>query len=577
MVKPVVFQPAIINSFKSYNFKIFTSDVFAGLIVGIVALPLSIAFAIASGVEPQKGLITAFVAGMAISLFSGSKFQVGGPTGAFIVIIYSIVQKYGYEGLAFAGLIAGALLVLMGLFRLGDIIKFIPYPVTVGFTAGIAVIIFTSQVKDFLGLTGQMPESFYHKWIYYLQNLAHINPASLLIGLGSTAVLLLWPKVSKKIPAPLIAILIATLVVRMFPIHAETIAHKFGEISCRLQWPSLPKFPLERIPELFQPALTIAVLAGIESLLSAVVADGMTGTRHKSNTELIGQGIANILSPLFGGIPATGAIARTATNIRNGGKTPIAGVIHSITVLLIFLFLGRFAGYIPLSSLAAVLIVVAWNMGEWHLFVKIFKTTKGDFAVLLITFLLTIFVDLTVAIEVGLVLASFLFMKQMVNVTELGYITESLNDAEDEHNPIKQELPDGVEVFEIEGPFFFGAAMKFRDTITEIEKKQKVLILRMRYVPTIDATGINALEEVIKKTRKRDTAVILSGVRPHLRHLLDKAGVTEMLGRDMVFGDFDSAIRKARKIIEKKKQFLDAMRLLLVPEKNEQPQELVHQ
>jgi len=569
MFKPVVFQPAIINSLKSYNFKIFTSDVFAGLIVGVVALPLSIAFAIASGVEPQKGLITAFIAGMAISLFSGSKFQVGGPTGAFIVIIYSIVQKYGYEGLAIATLMAGAILIVMGLFKLGDIIKFIPYPVTVGFTAGIAVIIFTSQVKDFLGLTGQTPESFYHKWIYYFQNITHVSPSSLLTGLGAIAILLLWPKVSKKIPAPLVAIVIVTLLVKIFPIHAETIADKFGEVSCSLKWPSLPKFPFSRFPELFQPALTIAVLAGIESLLSAVVADGMTGTRHKSNTELIGQGIANVLSPAFGGIPATGAIARTATNIRNGGKTPIAGVIHSITILMIFLFLGRFAGYIPLSALAAVLIIVAWNMGEWHLFIKIFKTTKGDFAVLLITFLLTIFVDLTVAIEVGLVLASFLFMKQMVNVTELGYITESLNETDDENQQTRQSVPDGIEVFEIEGPFFFGAAMKFRDTITEIEKKQKVLILRMRYVPTIDATGINALEEVIKKTRKRDTVVMLSGVRPHLRRLLDKAGITAMLGKDMILDDFDTAVKKAQKIVEKKKQFLDTMRLLLTPEKNQ--------
>lgn len=564
MYKPV-FQPAILSSLKGYNSKIFTGDLFAGLIVGIVALPLSIAFAIASGVEPQKGLITAVVAGFAISAFSGSRFQVGGPTGAFIVIIYSIVQKHGYDGLAMATVLAGILLVIMGFARIGDIIKFIPYPVTVGFTAGIAVIIFTSQVKDFLGFSGQIPESFYHKWIYYLKNLNHINLPSLLTGLAAAAILIFWPKLSKRIPAPLVAIILITVAVKIFAVPTETIYDKFGKLSCSLQWPSLPKMDLAKIPDLFQPALTIAILAGVESLLSAVVADGMTGTRHKSNTELIGQGIANILSPVFGGIPATGAIARTATNIKNGGKTPIAGVVHSITILLIFLFLGRFAGFIPLSALSAVLIIVAWNMGEWHLFVKIFKSTKSDFFVLVTTFLLTIFVDLTVAIETGLVLASLLFMKRMVSVTELGYITNSLNgDAEDKLSA-GNILPQGVEVFEIEGPFFFGAVMKFRDTISEIEKRPRVLILRMRYVPTIDATGINALEEVIKKTKKRGTVIILSGVRPHLLDLLDKAEVTSAIGREMIVPDFETAVNKAKDVLDKKKQFQKTMRLLVMP------------
>ena len=564
MYKPV-FQPAIASSLKGYNFKIFTGDLLAGLIVGIVALPLSIAFAIASGVEPQKGLITACVAGFAISAFSGSRFQVGGPTGAFIVIIYSIVQKHGYDGLAMATFLAGILLVIMGLARFGDIIKFIPYPVTVGFTAGIAVIIFTSQVKDFFGMSGQIPESFYHKWIYYLKNLNHINLSALLTGLAATAILIFWPRVSKKIPAPLIAIVAVTVIVKIFAIPAETIHDKFGQISCTFSFPAIPKIDFAKLPELFQPALTIAILAGIESLLSAVVADGMTGTRHKSNTELIGQGIANILSPVFGGIPATGAIARTATNIKNGGKTPIAGVIHSITILAIFLFLGRFAGFIPLSALAAVLVVVAWNMGEWHLFVKIFKSTKSDFCVLMITFLLTIFIDLTVAIETGLVLAAFLFMKRMVSVTELRYITDSLNESSEDENAPEQMLPAGVEVFEIEGPFFFGAVMKFRDTIAEIEKRPKVLILRMRYVPTIDATGINALEEVIKKTKKQGTAVILSGVRHHLLELLNNSEITSAIGAEMIVPDFETAVGKARNFLEKKKQFQNTMRLLLAP------------
>jgi sulfate permease, SulP family len=465
-----------------------------------------------------------------------------------------------------ATILAGIILVIMGFARLGDIIKFIPYPVTVGFTAGIAVIIFTSQVKDFLGISGQIPESFYHKWIFYLKNLDHANVPALLTGLSAIAILIFWPKVSKKIPAPLMAILLITAAVKIFSIPAETICDRFGKINCSLHWPSLPKMDLGKIPDLFPSAMTIAVLAGIESLLSAVVADGMTGTRHKSNTELIGQGLANILSPMFGGIPATGAIARTATNIKNGGKTPIAGIVHSITILLIFLFLGRFAELIPLSALSAVLVIVAWNMGEWHLFAKILKSTKSDFFVLMTTFLLTIFVDLTAAIEAGLILASFLFMKSMINVTELGYITRSLGGNEENQTAgPKEVLPKGIEIFEIEGPFFFGAAMKFRDTIEEIGKKPEVLILRMGHVPTIDATGLNALEDVVRKTKKRGTTVILSGIRPGLLKLLRKAEFTGIISEQMIVPNFETAVRKAKEVLEKKEQFQKAMKWLILP------------
>lgn len=551
MIRPV-FEPAIISCFKTgYSFKTFINDLFAGIIVGIVALPLSIAFGIASGVDPQKGLITAFIAGFAISAFSGSRYQIGGPTGAFIVIIYGIIQKYGYDGLATATLLAGVMLVIMGFARIGDIIKFIPYPVTVGFTSGIAVIIFSSQVKDFLGLTGQMPESFYDKWKFYLTHLNEVHLASLLLGLGTIAILLLWPKISRKIPAPLVAIFVITAIVKGFDIPAETIFDRFGKIACQLPKPSLPKLDLMKLTEVFSPAFAIAMLAGIESLLSAVVADGMTGTRHKSNTELIGQGLANVFSPIFGGIPATGAIARTAVNIKNGGQTPIAGIIHSITILLIFLFLGRWAELIPLSVLAGILVVVAWNMGEWHLFIKIAtKSTRSDFFVLLTTFLLTIFVDLSAAIEVGMVLAAFLFMKRMTDTAEFNYITDSINEgtAKDTTPGRNYNLLPGIEIFEIEGPFFFGAAMKFKDTIAQFEKEPKVLILKMNHVPTIDATGLNALEEVVKKSVKKGTRIMFTGVKPHLLELLRKAEITGIITEEMIVPNFDQAVKIAKEL-----------------------------
>ena len=551
------FYPALIGSIKEIkqNPRLLIDDLLAGVIVGIVALPLSIAFAIASGVDPQRGLVTAVIAGFAIAAFSGSKFQIGGPTGAFIVIVYGIVQKFGYDGLAVATVMAGLLLMTMGFLKLGDVIKFIPYPVTVGFTAGIAVIIFTTQVKEFFGFAGPMPEHFHQKILYYFTHINQVQLAATIIGASSIAIILLWSKVSAKIPAPLVAILATTIVVKIFDVPCETIFDRFGKITCSLGKPALPMITIDKLTMLFPSAVTIAILAGVESLLSAVVADGMTGTKHKSNTELIGQGIANVFSPLFGGIPATGAIARTATNIKNGGKTSFAGIIHSITILIIFLFMGRYAELIPMATLSGILIIVAYNMGEWDLFTKILKTTKSDFFVLVTTFLLTIFVDLTVAIEAGMVMAAFLFMKQMIDITELGYITRSMNGNKDaELHQHANLIPNGVEVFEIEGPFFFGAAMRFRDTIAQVEKTPKVLILRMRHVPTIDATGLNALEEIIKKTTKQGTAILLCGVRPGLMKILKNAELKGIVADEMILHSFELALKKAREILESKKQ-----------------------
>jgi len=409
-MKSVKYTPKLITVFKEgYSFKTFTKDLSAGVIVGIVALPLSIAFAIASGVKPEQGLYTAIVAGIVISILSGSRVQIGGPTGAFIVMLYGIVQKYGYDGLAVAGIMAGILLVIMGIAGLGSVIKFIPYPVTVGFTTGIALIIFTTQIKDFLGLQiDKVPAEFINKIIAYSQNILTVNPYALLIGGVSIVIMILWKKVSLKIPGSLIAIIVSTLIVLIFKLPVDTIGSKFGSVPNMLPLPKFPHIDFKVLPELFQPALSIALLAGIESLLSAVVADGMTGGKHRSNMELIAQGAGNIVSPLFCGIPATGAIARTATNIKNGGTTPIAGIIHCVTLLLIMLFFGKLAALIPMPALSAILIMVAYNMSEIHIFVKIFKSTKSDVIVLLVTFLLTVILDLTVAIQVGVVLASLL-------------------------------------------------------------------------------------------------------------------------------------------------------------------------
>ncbi len=550
---PKDLEPKFISALKEgYNVPTFLRDLGAGIIVGIVALPLSIAFAIASGVKPEQGIITAVIAGFLISALSGSRFQIGGPTGAFIVIVYDIVQKYGYDGLATATIMAGVLLVIMGFARLGDAIKFIPYPVTIGFTSGIALIIFSSQIKDFFGLEiASLPDRFIPKWLAYLQNLPTLDIGSLALGILTILILVFWPRVTKRLPGPLIAIIVCTVITHIFKLPVETISSRFGEVPNTFPAPRLPAFNLEIISKLSSPALAIALLAGIESLLSAVVADGMTGRRHRSNIELIAQGAANIITPIFSGIPATGAIARTATNIKNGGQTPIAGIIHALTVLILFLFLGKLAGLIPMATLAGILIVVAYNMSEVHLFVKMLRAPRGDVLVLLITFFLTVLVDLTVAIEVGVVLAAFLFMHRVVAATQVGYITGSLEE-EDPNDPFaiaKRVVPDGVEVFEINGPFFFGAADKFRDTLREIQTKPKVLILRMRYVPSIDATGMRALEDLHEQAKKEKTRLIISGMSESLLERLTHFGFVEKIGEPYIHKTIDQALEQARSLL----------------------------
>ena len=509
-------------------------DLIAGVVVGIVALPLALAFAIASGVPPERGIYTAIVAGFLISALGGSRVQIGGPTGAFVVIVYGIVQKYGYDGLVIVTMIAGLLLILIGLARLGALIKFIPYPVITGFTSGIAVIIFSSEVKDFLGLKmGTVPADFADKWVAYAGRLGTIDLATTLVALGSLAILIFWPRVSRLVPAPFVAMIVATVVVQVFHLDVATIGSRFGSVPSSLPAPHLPDIPWSHLRELFSPALTVALLAAIESLLSAVVADGMIGTRHKSNMELIAQGVANVASPLFGGIPATGAIARTATNIRAGGRTPLAGMTHALTLLLILIFVGKWAAMVPLCALAAILVVVAYHMSEWRSFAGLLRAPRSDLIVLLLTFILTIFVDLTVAVQVGVVIASLLFMRRMAEVT---HVVTTGDAADDDPGEITQsrhgkrfmggrELPPGVEVYEVNGPFFFGAADKIKDVLGEIAKPPKFFILRMRNVPAIDATGIHALDQMAKKCRAQGTMLILTELNPQPLRALVRAGI----------------------------------------------------
>jgi len=548
------FEPKLFTVLREgYTFLIFGKDLLAGIIVGIVALPLSIAFAIASGVRPEQGLITAVIAGFLIAFFSGSRVQIGGPTGAFIVIVYGIVQKYGYDGLAVATVMAGLMLIVLGLARLGDVIKFIPFPVTVGFTSGIALIIFTTEIKDFLGVNLlHNPEHFIDKWIAYATNIGSLNGHALIIGCLTLFIVVFWRKVTDRLPGPLIAILLTTILVQWLGWHVETIGSRFGHVPNNIPLPHIPHINLNLLIKMSQPAMTVALLAGIESLLSAVVADGMTGRRHRSNMELIAQGIANIASPLFGGIPATGAIARTATNIKNGGQTPFAGIIHSITILLIFLFFGKLVAFIPMACLAGILIVVAYNMSEWHLFVRLFRGPKSDVVVLLTTFLLTVLVDLTVAIEVGIVLASFLFMRRMVEVTQVNYLNESLAGEDNVLDPDavdSKDIPAGVEIFEINGPFFFGAADKFQTTIRQMKRRPKVLILSMRFVSAIDATGLRALEDLLSTSKKDGVVVIFTGVHAQPLKTLKEAGIIESLGEDHFYWDIKRSITYARSFL----------------------------
>lgn len=535
-------------------------DGIAGVVVGIVALPLALAFAIASGVPPERGLYTAIVAGFLISAFGGSRVQIGGPTGAFVVIVYGIVQKFGYEGLVVCTLIAGVILVVIGLARLGGLIKFIPYPVITGFTSGIAVIIFSGQVKDFLGLKmGAVPAEFGDKWIAYAEHLGTIDWTTTLVALGALAVVVFWPKVSTLVPAPFVAMVLATAAVQLFHLPVATIGSRFGAVPSSLPAPHLPAIELMNLKQFVSPALTIALLAAIESLLSAVVADGMIGSRHKSNMELVAQGIANIASPIFGGIPATGAIARTATNIRTGGRTPLAGMTHALTLLLILVFFGRWAAMVPLCALAAILVVVAYHMSEWRSFAGLLRAPRSDLVVLLLTFALTVFVDLTVAVQVGIVVASLLFMKRMSDLTHVQGITTGDVEGEEDITEVRRrkrivsghEIPPGVEVYEVNGPFFFGAADKIKDVMTEIARPPKVFILRMRNVPAIDATGIHALEQMAKKCRHQGTALILTEIGRQPLRAIVRAGKLEAFGgRRHLAKTFDIALEGARRILE---------------------------
>ena len=548
--------PKIVTALKDYNREKFLGDLVAGLIVGVVALPLAIAFAIASGVTPGRGLWTAIVAGFLISLLGGSRVQIGGPTGAFVVIVYGIVQKYGIDGLTVATLMAGVILVVMGIAKLGTMIKFIPHPVITGFTSGIAVIIFSGELKDFFGLRmGGVPADFIGKINAYAENATGFTPQALGVSLLALAIIVLWPRVNRRIPGPFIALVVTTLLVKMMSIPVETIGSRFGEISASVPHPQIPHLSFLQITALVGPAFTIAVLAAIESLLSAVVSDGMIGGRHRSNMELVAQGVANMVSPLFGGIPATGAIARTATNVKNGGRTPVAGIVHSLTLLIITIFAGRWAGLIPMATLAAILAVVSYHMCEWRTFLAELRSPKGDVAVLLTTFLLTVFVDLTVAISVGMVLAAFLFMKRMAEVTNVRALKQEFDDESvdpydsDENGMRLRDIPPGVEVYEITGAFFFGAAETFRDTIAAIAGKPKVLIIRLRDVLLLDSTGMHALRDVVHRSRKGGTAVLLSDLHMQPLVALTGSAILEEIGKENVCANLDDALARARLLL----------------------------
>jgi SulP family sulfate permease len=542
--------PKIITTLKGYDAKTFLGDLGAGVIVGIVALPLAIAFAIASGVPPERGLFTAIVAGFAISLLGGSRVQIGGPTGAFVVIVYSIVQKFGYSGLVTATIMAGIFLIAMGLLKLGGLIRFIPYSIIVGFTSGIAVLIATSQIGDFLGLnTGPLPSEFAEKLIAYAKAIATASPPTIAVGLGTLSIVAIWPRVVKKIPGSLVAVVAATLAVKLLDLPVATIGSRFGPIPSGLPAPSLPDLSLSTITSLAPSAISIALLAAIESLLSAVVADGMLGTKHRSNMELVAQGVANVLSPVFGGIPATGAIARTATNVRNGGKTPVAGIVHALTLLLIMLLFGKYAVYIPMPALAAVLLYVAWNMAETHAFKALLKGSKSDAAVLLTTFLLTVFLDLTVAIQVGMVLAAFLFIKKMVDVSNVKILKDQAADGQEEgpdaNSLSSRPVPRGALVFEIDGPFFFGSIQKLEEAMAQAPRAHKVLVLRMRKASYLDADGIRAIGQLDADCRKRGVALLVSDIHTQPYMMAVKSGLEERIGKDRFFGNLDDALSAA--------------------------------
>lgn len=558
-MKGLEFRPKLFTMMKTYTKADLMTDLMAGIIVGIVALPLAIAFGIASGVSPEKGIITAIVAGFIISFLGGSKVQIGGPTGAFIVIIYGIIQQYGIEGLMVATMMAGILLILLGVFKLGTIIKFIPYPIIIGFTSGIAVTIFTTQIADIFGLDFQgekVPGDFIGKWILYFHHFDTVNWWNVIVSVVSVVIIAITPKFSKKIPGSLVAIILVTVGVYYLKMYGgitciDTIGDRFS-IKSQLPEAAVPALDWEAIKNLFPVAITIAVLGAIESLLSAAVADGVIGDRHDSNTELIAQGIANFVSPIFGGIPATGAIARTMTNINNGGKSPVAGIVHAVVLLLILLFLMPLAQYIPMACLAGVLVIVSYNMSGWRVFKGLLKNPKSDVVVLLITFFLTVIFDLTVAIEVGLVIACVLFMKRVMETTKISVITDEIDPNNESDLEVHEEhlvIPQGVEVYEINGPYFFGIATKFEEIMSRLGDRPKIRIIRMRKVPFIDSTGIHNLTTLCEMSQKENIHIILSGVNEKVHQVLEKSGFYELLGKENICSNINEALEVATKEI----------------------------
>ncbi len=551
------FQPKLFSTLKNgYDKQTLVQDLLAGVIVGIVALPLAIAFGIASGATPEAGILTAIVAGFIISFFGGSKVQIGGPTGAFIVIVYGIIQDYGMSGLAIATFMAGAFLILMGILHLGTIIKYIPYPIVVGFTSGIALTIFATQIKDLFGLQIEsVPAGFLDKWVVYFRNFGSVSWWSLLIGVGSILVIVFTPKISRKIPGSLVAIIIMTvvcLILRGVGVDGiETIGDRFS-ISTELPQAEVPKISWENITRLAQPAMVIAMLGAIESLLSAAVADGVIGDRHDSNQELVAQGIANMVSPLIGGIPATGAIARTMTNINNGGRTPVAGIAHAIVLALIYLFLMPLVKFIPMACLAGILVVVSYNMSEWRSFKAILKNPKSDIIVLLVTFFLTVIFDLTIAIEVGVLIACLLCMKRMAETTNVSVLSDEIDpnaDSDVQGNLDHLTIPEGVKVYEINGPYFFGIGNKFEEMMGDMGGRAKVRIIRMRKVPFIDSTGVHNLSNMCKMCSQMGVKVVLSGVNPKVMKVIEDAGMDEVVGKENICSHINLALQRAQQIL----------------------------
>jgi sulfate permease, SulP family len=543
--------PKLATTLKTYTRAQLIADFTAGVIVGIVALPLAIAFAIASGVTPDRGLYTAVIAGFLISALGGSRVQIGGPTGAFVVIVYGIVQRHGVDGLIVATIMGGLLLIAFGVARLGAAIKFIPFPVVTGFTSGIAAILIVQQLRDVLGLRlTSAPPELIDRLGLYAANIRTLNPYAVALSAATLLIVRFWPRVSHRLPAPFVALIATTVLVQLLGVPVETIGSRFGEIQAGFPPLSLPSVSLAELRQLVGPALAIAALGAVESLLSAVVADGMIGGRHRSNMELVAQGVANVVTPLFGGIPATGAIARTATNVKSGGRTPVAGMVHALTLLVITLFFGRLAGIIPLATLAAIVLWVAWRMAEWQVFRSELSAPKSDTLVMLTTFLLTVLVDLTAGIAVGMVLASLLFMKRMAEVTNVTLVSRDFQDprpsSDDSGAIYRRQVPRDVEVYEINGPFFFGAAEKFKDTLAEVSKKPKVLIVRMRNVPAIDSTAIHALRDLVRRTRKDGTVVFLSDVHAQPLVALERSGLLAEIGEECLFGNIDEALAGAR-------------------------------